>query len=993
MSVRSIPSSLNICDGMKAVETTDNGWLEEVIKEAIGDDKNVMNSKCRNIARSIQDQRTDLLNLVKKLEPIVTEKHSDVRERGTHILSGVVQNLPKNFLHQSELHYLTLFFCDRLKDYNIVIPAILQGILALVQMHHLPRDAPAHIVTTVFEQVQCQTLKQDDRRTVYKILEVLTLSYKEELRVLGPELVAGVIATIDGERDPRNLMQLFAMLPSFLTAFTLGHLAEEMFDVMACYFPVDFYSVPSHPNAVTRDELATALKLCLVAVPEFVDFCMPLLLEKLDSQLRIAKIDSLQLLQEGCRTFAVNGMEKYLYDLCKSLQREVVSSIDKEVCKEALSALEALMRMIFSSPLHKDTAHVFHTCLDNVISGACLQLQNVELSTFQSSVQMLLAISHASSASCEAVAKAVVPMLLKQSQMGLDEENMTTLLQTLTSFLSICEKQQVIPADVGEAHSLYLEMAQGAVPASQLEGMRGLSVSVTSLTRDARLQAYELACAYVLQGGRDRVRQEAIACLKRLALHYPNEVMEFVVSSRLQCREGEQDVVRMDRCVDALCCIAVIEPFTACIVPQLLGFVTDHQETDVCHMGVRCLRKLVLLPDASASVHGYLHMQCGAVSRLVRWWLSGNHDDEQLLLDSATVVSTIVRMLDHRSQSEVLQELLPLFGEGDTLSHHTQSVVLLEALLGVVYRDVVIPALPQLLSQLQMLVIQSSHPLTVKSSARLLACLVNKARDDDDLLTLLSGFLAMIETILDNPSASLIEVTNATTLILWITKALVLRGHKSVESWADKLVILLEHPLVGAVAAEGFRLVMDHDEYLSSGNHCIIRILYRQRFFQVIEKLVKHYDETEDCVRTNFLIALTYLLQGVPNVVLGLGLSEYVPLLKEALEQTEVVLLLSAMQTLSDLLESKQSALEDHIHTFLLHFLRLTKFKDSMKVRIAALQCVAHICNYPTHLLLPLKHQTVQQLTSCLDDHKRLVRQQAVATCSCWHLVGAPVKS
>lgn len=65
----------------------------------------------------------------------------------------------------------------------------------------------------------------------------------------------------------------------------------------------------------------------------------------------------------------MNGMEKYLYDLCKSLQREVVSSIDKEVCKEALSALEALMRMICSSPLHKDTAHVFHTCLDNVISG------------------------------------------------------------------------------------------------------------------------------------------------------------------------------------------------------------------------------------------------------------------------------------------------------------------------------------------------------------------------------------------------------------------------------------------------------------------------------------------------------------------------------------------------------------------------------------------------------------------------------------------------
>ena len=53
----------------------------------------------------------------------------------------------------------------------------------------------------------------------------------------------GFITMIDGERDPRNLLLIFGMLPYFLRTFPLGPLTEEMFEVMACYFPVDFYSV------------------------------------------------------------------------------------------------------------------------------------------------------------------------------------------------------------------------------------------------------------------------------------------------------------------------------------------------------------------------------------------------------------------------------------------------------------------------------------------------------------------------------------------------------------------------------------------------------------------------------------------------------------------------------------------------------------------------------------------------------------------------------
>lgn len=113
---------------------------------------------------------------------------------------------------------------------------------------------------------------------------------------MGPDLVYGVIAAMDGERDPRNLMLLFTILPTFLKSIPLGHLSEEMFEVIACYYPVDFNSPPDDPNAITRNDLADRLCVCLCATPAFAEFCLSLLLEKLDSKLRMAKLDSLKLL-------------------------------------------------------------------------------------------------------------------------------------------------------------------------------------------------------------------------------------------------------------------------------------------------------------------------------------------------------------------------------------------------------------------------------------------------------------------------------------------------------------------------------------------------------------------------------------------------------------------------------------------------------------------------------------------------------------------------
>lgn len=110
------------------------------------------------------------------------------------------------------------------------------------------------------------------------------------------DYIYGIINSIDGERDPRNLDFIFNFMPDFISTYSLLHLSEEMFEIFACYFPIDFNPSKNDPDTITRDNLSKKLIQCLVASPDFVEWCVALALEKLESELVVAKCDSLELL-------------------------------------------------------------------------------------------------------------------------------------------------------------------------------------------------------------------------------------------------------------------------------------------------------------------------------------------------------------------------------------------------------------------------------------------------------------------------------------------------------------------------------------------------------------------------------------------------------------------------------------------------------------------------------------------------------------------------
>lgn len=84
------------------------------------------------------------------------------------------------------------------------------------------------------------------------IVILLILFLLLELIAMGLNFTYAVISSIDGERDPRNLMFLFQLMNKYLRIIPLGHLVEDMFDVLACYFPVDFKTPSSNSVGILK---------------------------------------------------------------------------------------------------------------------------------------------------------------------------------------------------------------------------------------------------------------------------------------------------------------------------------------------------------------------------------------------------------------------------------------------------------------------------------------------------------------------------------------------------------------------------------------------------------------------------------------------------------------------------------------------------------------------------------------------------------------------
>uniref|UniRef100_T1JH66 MMS19 nucleotide excision repair protein n=1 Tax=Strigamia maritima TaxID=126957 RepID=T1JH66_STRMM len=958
----------------------------------------------QELSNGLHKSDVNLLQIVECLEPQLTDVNVKNRVSGVCLFAQLLHRISQNQLNLEELSFLITFCADRLKDQHLVIPYVIRSLVTLTSYSLIPKGCSTILFKALFQDIQTQTFGQSTRQGIYIILSNLVYKCLDELQEVAADFILGFIQAMDGEKDPRSLMILFKTIPFILKTFRIGHLAEEFFEVISCYFPIDFSPPSNNPHGVTKEDLILTLRNCLAATPVFGPFCLPLLIEKLDSSIIDAKIDALQTLNTCCETYDIIEIRKYFTSIWSSIRREIFLGANENVETEALAALTALIKSSTKSVMKADGMSILDEFLEEICSECQKYLCEPELKLMHPSARILQAAAHSSDLACQKVLLMVIPLLMQQYNLRAQLNKRKIILDILNAFLIVCRIRRVsqnsqVSTEIASVVNLYMTLLSSDEEIFCESAIIGFDImlQVPDLLSSAAcnlLIKHFLAIA--LTHPSKNIRNRNSLTLRTVATLHTDKAESQILPKLFAEIATDNCESTYHNALAAVTAISVHDSVARNIIPVLikhLNSLLDCNENqlivDRLPHAVSCLNEVI----KNKPKHNETSYLCDLIivpliNKEMIKKLSA-FKEHNVISQLSSVFGEITKDLPISKTRDLLENILfpVLFSYLNSESHAT--IQMINSMICSAPSEAFGQDIKKVILQLDKLINDSSNE-TVLFLVQMIASIVNKCQEglclDDILNILMESINSLLVREGNCESKGLVMLT-------WLTKALVLRGHPSMEKWISRYIQLLSEDRLGQEAANGFEVITSSDAVLTVERHAIVRIMYRQRFYQTtISKLMNAFNATEtNEIKSNHLIAILHQLQHLPQQVLFEEINSLIPLLSKGLISYENInLLLTTLTTLKNLINTFPLSLTTHITTLIPHFLRIAQNGSTLKIRMAALHCLNASCEQPTYIILPLKSDVVKGLTQCLGDKKRLVRQVAVITRGNWFLVGAP---
>ncbi|XP_053168442.1 MMS19 nucleotide excision repair protein homolog isoform X2 [Hemicordylus capensis] len=1007
-------------------------------------------SAAREAVEGVKAGTCTILDVVETLGSPLENADPRTRAQGIQMLSEVLLQC-YSLLQEKEVTHLILFYENRLKDHHLVIPSVLKGLKALGLLQMLPEKsvesmceelAPGlavSVLKAIFQEVHVQSLLQLDRHTVYTIITNFMISREAELKGLGADFTFGFIQVMDGEKDPRNLLVAFQIVQDIIVkGYTLGPFAEELFEVTSCYFPIDFTPPPNDPHGIQREDLIVGLRAVLTSTPVFAEFLLPLLIEKMDSDVQSAKLDSLQTLNAACTVYGQKELKEFLPSLWSSLRREVFQTASERIEAEGLSALRALATCLSRQVLSSDDEDHLDSFLRGILQDCKHHLCEPDMKLVWPSAKLLQAAAGASLRAYYQITSSVLPLLVEQYTRHVQSSQRRTILEVLLGFLEV--RQKWGPEEEDKSPLLCSKAALCSMVFSalnepnvqlQLVGIRTLTLlgSLQGLLAlpDVELLVDNLA-QFILHKEDPQTSLAAMEAAGILAPVYPEAFSRCLVQKLSEGLQSELQEGRApswpDRCLQALAAVSTHPSIVRETVPVLLQHLQQVQKDNV-PAGIQSvvsvcqsLQQVALQCQQDGQSYWYFHQAVvpslvglavqAAMQENSHTMLSKVLLKEEALSAMVPIISAACMHLSPNLAAQSVSKVVPLFLDGELsflpgnsfpstfqpfqggqcpVAAQRRLVALLMAFVCSLPRNVPIPQQDRLLRELLALSCSCDCPFTATAAAKCFAGLVNKHPAGPQLDELLRTATNKLEQGLnEGPHRS-----QALSLLLWISKALLLRYHPLTTHLTGKLLVLLGDTVLGPAVGDGFALLMaDSQDVLGKNCHAEVRLMFRQRFFtECVPQLVQGFHTAAPGVKSNYLKGLSHILNHLPKPVLVTELPMLLPLLLEALSCPDGVVQLSTLHCLQPLLLDAPHVMSLHVDTLVSKFLSLTD-SPAMAIRIAALQCLHALVALPTPVVIPYKPRVIRALAKPLDDKKRLVRKEAVTARGEWFLLGTP---
>ena len=300
-----------------------------------------------------------------------------------------------------------------------------------------------------------------------------------------------------------------------------------------------------------------------------------------------------------------------------------------------------------------------------------------------------------------------------------------------------------------------------------------------------------------------------------------------------------------------------------------------------------------------------------------------------------------------------------------------------------------ISSIDKQLPELVRLASLESAPLVRQAVLRQIGLLTNKFLPPHGI----NAVFESLKTLVLGLSQPTNSPENAIRVVFWIAKGLVLRLAHANEI-LERLLNLLSVRECGVACARGFGLILAPDEVLSKENGATVRLLAKQKVFNIcVPHIAKDFRTAKPATKSNYLIALSGIIKHVPTEVVLSEIDTILPLLLQSLDLEDSNVKAATIQTLTVMSHENPKAVEDHIGSLVSRLLKCVTHSEvnPINVRYNALRCLRI---FPRRIkgstLLPYKNRLTRCLLDVLDDPKRHIRKEAVECRVAWFNMDEP---
>ncbi|KAJ2098049.1 hypothetical protein GGI09_003514 [Coemansia sp. S100] len=963
-----------------------------------------------------------LLELVQALGEYLASEEASRRCKGVNVLSDVLADLPGDAIPAVATAKLVQFFSARLADATCV-PHILTAALALMRHSSFTGKFAADILSALLKEVHVQSFQYSTRRAAYQLVDLAIQSHPEAVTKMGDDFVLGFAQVIDGEKDPRALMLAFQIIPKIAALVDIKNNAEDLFEVIFCYFPITFKHREGDPSAISPELLKAALRSAITCSPYFGDMAIKPLIEKTTAAASSVKVDALETLAAGAHVYAPELFKAEMELLVEQIREDVMMAADDAVVNAALGTLETIYSVLLPStpvlndPFSQDASmSESSTPLDYVLKEAVFQLTADEVKNPEQIGKILRAVARSSTYNCSVVSDAVLPIIVERMSgtevLTLRRELMDILNYVLSASCDVERKAECLDADKINLLSIYrpetsvpLDKEYSVLHIVRLKGITLLTLLPNFLTEnEAAIALQTLGRAAIERNEDENVNKEATHLLIQLAQSRPEQINSTVFPLFLEALNEDMIAAhKVARLLNALGSISVAASGT--LMPVLRGLVmlvtagqmaSSHSQATI--ETVRKVLEAAMAASSDAKLNADLY--AAIISPLTTWihGLASTNQDvpPKLVVEVARALVTLLSKLETSAQEQLLEPLFSnylavLLSSDESIGGLCQLLPVFSAAVCSCRPETRLPvdSLDAFVSSLTVSALAGSSQIRRDVCFEIIASMLNKIKDSK-----LRSSLTQI--VLRHTGGS---GTGLSVILLhqWVARALIScndkSGYDSVRWLLEQIKQASPH---AAEAAEGFNIILgEHDWAVTPATHGVFKVLAKQRFYStVVPEITSGFQSTnDDAVKANLLVVLTNAVRHMPKSVLMNGIENVVPLLLSAIRLTGGNLKAASIRTITLVILETPETLRDEITTSIIPLAiastTQSNIANTVDVRQAALGALSLIPEkYPYPVVHTARKDVLRALTGARDDRKRIVRQDAVKAYNKWLNLG-----